>query len=92
MASSLGALGETASAMAGAVPPDAAVVDQTTQVSTWEGSEEEVQCVICCEDLAVGEEVRTLPCGHRYHRECVDAWLRRSRLCCICKRPIDGHQ
>eukprot|EP00418_Pyrodinium_bahamense_P034860 CAMPEP_0179132488 /NCGR_PEP_ID=MMETSP0796-20121207/62972_1 /TAXON_ID=73915 /ORGANISM="Pyrodinium bahamense, Strain pbaha01" /LENGTH=327 /DNA_ID=CAMNT_0020831433 /DNA_START=69 /DNA_END=1052 /DNA_ORIENTATION=- len=42
------------------------------------------------EDLAPGDEARTLRCGHAYHRQCVDVWLRRSRLCCLCKRPIDG--
>jgi len=90
MASTLASLGTATAAAAVSAPADTTVVDQVTTVSTFEGAEEEIQCVICVEDLAVGDEIRTLPCGHRYHRECVDAWFQRSRLCCLCKRPIDS--
>jgi len=64
-------------------------VDSYSTTSAWSGPEG-AQCVICCEDLVEGDAVRTLPCGHVYHRECVDSWLCRSRLCCLCKRPIDS--
>lgn len=63
-------------------------VEDHSSTSAWSGPED-TQCVICCEDLVEGETVRTLRCGHVYHKECVDLWLRRSRLCCLCKRPID---
>mmetsp|Transcript_117916 Transcript_117916/g.328495 ORF Transcript_117916/g.328495 Transcript_117916/m.328495 type:complete len:688 (-) Transcript_117916:117-2180(-) len=33
------------------------------------------QCSICLEDMAVGTEVRTLPCMHVFHRKCIDKWL-----------------
>ena len=32
-------------------------------------------CSICTEDFAVGEDVRVLPCNHKYHPHCVDPWL-----------------
>lgn len=32
-------------------------------------------CSICTEDFAVGEDVRVLPCDHKYHPHCVDPWL-----------------
>jgi len=68
---------------------DSQFVEDHTITSVWAGPED-TQCVICCEDLGEGEAVRTLRCGHVYHKECVDVWLRRSRLCCLCKQPIDG--
>lgn len=77
---------------AGAGPPPAdaaAFIDAHTATSVWAGPHDTV-CAICVEDLAPGDEARTLRCGHAYHRQCVDHWLRRSRLCCLCKRPIDG--
>jgi hypothetical protein len=32
-------------------------------------------CVICCCELEDGDEVRTLPCSHGFHRGCIDKWL-----------------
>merc|ERR1712029_119022 len=84
---SFGAVAATGEAGAAAVP---AAVERHTATSAWTGTEEAVQCVICMEDLAVGDEVRTLPCGHHYHKDCVDSWLRRSNMCCTCKRPINA--
>eukprot|EP00404_Azadinium_spinosum_P015402 CAMPEP_0180515652 /NCGR_PEP_ID=MMETSP1036_2-20121128/53443_1 /TAXON_ID=632150 /ORGANISM="Azadinium spinosum, Strain 3D9" /LENGTH=168 /DNA_ID=CAMNT_0022527287 /DNA_START=37 /DNA_END=539 /DNA_ORIENTATION=+ len=37
------------------------------------------QCTICLEDFQAGEELRVLPCKHRYHRSCVDCWLLQAR-------------
>lgn len=32
-------------------------------------------CSICTEDFVKGEDVRVLPCDHKYHPECIDPWL-----------------
>jgi hypothetical protein len=51
--------------------------------------EEATPCSICLEVFEAGEKVRTLPCGHVFHRDCVDEWLlRESRLCPMCKRSV----
>lgn len=34
-----------------------------------------LQCSICHEDFATGEDVRVLPCHHKYHPACIDPWL-----------------
>jgi len=82
------ALGMGSSA-GGASLPSEADIDANTTTFTWTGPED-ATCTICIEDLAPGAEVRRLRCGHVYHRECVDAWLRRSRSCCLCKQAIDS--
>lgn len=44
-------------------------------------------CVICHGEWEVeaNAKVRTLPCGHTYHTECIDEWLNRSPTCPFCK-------
>ena len=33
------------------------------------------QCSICLSDLEEGDLIRTLPCNHYFHHECIDEWL-----------------
>ncbi|KAG0046986.1 E3 ubiquitin-protein ligase rnf13 [Gryganskiella cystojenkinii] len=43
-------------------------------------------CAVCLEEFASGEEIRTLPCHHEFHCECIDPWLtRKSSTCPLCK-------
>ena len=32
-------------------------------------------CVVCLAELGPGQEARRLPCGHEFHRACIDDWL-----------------
>eukprot|EP00428_Durinskia_dybowskii_P073713 CAMPEP_0170395282 /NCGR_PEP_ID=MMETSP0117_2-20130122/21693_1 /TAXON_ID=400756 /ORGANISM="Durinskia baltica, Strain CSIRO CS-38" /LENGTH=146 /DNA_ID=CAMNT_0010651577 /DNA_START=373 /DNA_END=813 /DNA_ORIENTATION=+ len=47
-----------------------------------------VACNICLAPYEAGDEVRTIPCMHKYHRNCIDTWLRERALCPICKHPV----
>lgn len=38
-------------------------------------NDENLGCSICTEDFTVGEDVRVLPCDHKFHPGCVDPWL-----------------
>jgi hypothetical protein len=46
-----------------------------------------VNCCICMSDMEVGTAVRTLPCLHYFHVECIDSWLKVNKVC-----PIDKQQ
>ncbi|KAG6513593.1 hypothetical protein ZIOFF_023925 [Zingiber officinale] len=44
-----------------------------------------LECIICLAEFADGEVLRVLPqCGHSFHSECVDTWLR-SHSCPSCR-------
>ena len=45
-------------------------------------------CRICLEYYEDGEELRFLPCFHKYHKECVDRWFQMSSKCPICKSSV----
>jgi hypothetical protein len=50
-----------------------------------EGSRE---CTICLEAFMTEQELRTLPCLHMFHRECIDHWLAQNGSCPICKTVL----
>ena len=46
-------------------------------------------CVICITDFEDQEYYTMLPCGHGFHKECIEPWLiEKSALCPICKQSI----
>jgi len=46
------------------------------------------QCRICLEYYKDGDELRFMPCFHRYHKDCIDRWLQMSSKCPICKNSV----
>ncbi|CAD8174109.1 unnamed protein product [Paramecium octaurelia] len=48
-----------------------------------------IKCMICLEDYQENQFVRTMPCWHFFHQECIDKWLHKSTLCPICKTEVD---
>nr|XP_053630546.1 RING finger protein 150-like isoform X2 [Cherax quadricarinatus] len=45
-------------------------------------------CAVCIEPYQVADTVRTLPCKHEFHKNCVDPWLLDHRTCPMCKMDI----
>lgn len=56
--------------------------------SNPDGSDElgHLGCSICTEDFTKGEDIRVLPCNHKFHPDCVDPWLLNvSGTCPLCR-------
>uniref|UniRef100_A0A0E0M811 RING-type domain-containing protein n=1 Tax=Oryza punctata TaxID=4537 RepID=A0A0E0M811_ORYPU len=57
------------------------------------GGQAAAGCCVCISGFREGEEVRRLPCGHAFHRDCVDRWLAlycRRRTCPLCRLHVGG--
>ncbi|XP_057548810.1 E3 ubiquitin-protein ligase SDIR1-like isoform X2 [Amaranthus tricolor] len=51
-------------------------------------SEEDLTCTICLEQVKRGELLRTLPCLHQFHVNCIDPWLCQQGTCPVCKLKV----
>jgi len=49
---------------------------------------QENTCVICMDAFKKRQALRELPCKHRFHKGCIDKWLKRVAECPICKEKI----
>mmetsp|Transcript_29213 Transcript_29213/g.66564 ORF Transcript_29213/g.66564 Transcript_29213/m.66564 type:complete len:859 (-) Transcript_29213:2-2578(-) len=46
-------------------------------------------CAICLTEYEPGvTEVKTLPCGHQFRKECIDAWLNEKTTCPTCREVV----
>ena len=47
------------------------------------------ECAVCIVELRDGDSARLLPrCGHRFHADCVGAWLRLHATCPLCRGRV----
>mmetsp|Transcript_1207 Transcript_1207/g.2634 ORF Transcript_1207/g.2634 Transcript_1207/m.2634 type:complete len:269 (+) Transcript_1207:117-923(+) len=46
---------------------------------------EEELCVVCQEPLIPGSKAKAMPCGHKFHDECLDKWVQKSNSCPTCR-------
>ncbi|KAI5927994.1 hypothetical protein F4810DRAFT_705889 [Camillea tinctor] len=84
----------TAQSTSGAVATTAAAAVASQETPKKEDSDEDhLGCSICTEDFTVGEDVRVLPCNHKFHPTCVDPWLVNvSGTCPLCRLDLRPHE
>jgi hypothetical protein len=52
---------------------------------------ETTQCSICLGPFEPGENIKSLPCLHSYHSNCIDTWLsQHHHICPVCKYDVDS--
>ncbi|KAL4147711.1 hypothetical protein PRNP1_001396 [Phytophthora ramorum] len=49
---------------------------------------EDACCCICLNDYEATQSLRVLPCGHHFHKDCVDEWLLVNSTCPTCRKSI----
>lgn len=42
------------------------------------------ECVICLEEMKIGETLSIINCFHIYHTNCIQMWSQKSRTCPLC--------
>ena len=62
------------------------IVKFSGQGSKKDSTDQDDSCPICMCDFEEGEELRVLPCFHKFHTNCIDNWLcNESKHCPICR-------
>ncbi|KAI9704014.1 MAG: hypothetical protein M1820_005635 [Bogoriella megaspora] len=84
--------GQTHDGIAPAEPRSTATAaDRASGVEDREG----LGCSICTDDFERGQDIRVLPCNHKFHPACIDPWLLNvSGTCPLCRidlRPTTSH-
>lgn len=59
---------------------------KTTPSNSTEDQEE--KCCICLDNMRRYQSLKTLPCVHKFHRKCVDHWLRYEHFCPTCRTVV----
>ena len=72
-----------------------AATDVPTNANPAGGERDGLGCSICTEDFERGQDIRVLPCDHKFHPACIDPWLLNvSGTCPLCRvdlRPRTSH-
>lgn len=56
------------------------------------GPDDNTNCIVCYNDVTLGETLIFLACAHWFHEECVVQWLREHNTCPFCRKSIHNEQ
>lgn len=51
-------------------------------------TEEKLQCSVCLDECEIGDEVKEMPCKHKFHCSCILPWLELHSSCPICRYQL----
>mmetsp|Transcript_34842 Transcript_34842/g.81387 ORF Transcript_34842/g.81387 Transcript_34842/m.81387 type:complete len:236 (+) Transcript_34842:122-829(+) len=84
---SKGIAGEKDKSKKAADLPRTQCLSKAAATASDDGMNEDL-CAICLQPLLVSEKIRTTPCFHSFHAECLDMWTARSATCATCRTPL----
>ena len=68
------------------VPAAASAVASLPETTVTAGGDgEETSCAVCLEGYTASDALRTMPCAHAFHGECIVEWLSVSSFCPLCR-------
>ncbi|XP_057781155.1 LOW QUALITY PROTEIN: E3 ubiquitin-protein ligase SIRP1 [Salvia miltiorrhiza] len=47
-----------------------------------------LQCSVCLDDCDIGDQVKEMPCKHKFHSKCILPWLELHSSCPICRHQL----
>jgi Ring finger domain len=60
-----------------------------TLVRSWHMTTQHLECIICLEELEIGQRLLEMPgCQHIFHEQCAMMWLRVGCNCPTCRNPV----
>lgn len=74
----------------GKVPPASKEVvnNLCTSVITAAEAAHNMKCLVCLGLMDEGDEVKQLPCSHRFHTDCILPWLKKVNSCPLCRHEL----
>ncbi|KAF7831059.1 E3 ubiquitin-protein ligase SDIR1 isoform X1 [Senna tora] len=76
---------QTSSSMFAEVSAKSKKQDASNAAVGMKAFDDELTCSVCLEQVNVGDLLRSLPCLHQFHTNCIDPWLRQQGTCPVCK-------
>ena len=49
----------------------------------------DIECCICLEFYLLNIPIIILECGHFFHKDCIEEWFKKKRICPMCCKKID---
>ncbi|CAK82108.1 unnamed protein product (macronuclear) [Paramecium tetraurelia] len=62
---------------------------QAKEIIQEEISEQESYCSICLEIFTLENDVKMAYCKHIYHSQCLQLWMKKIKICPLCRAPLD---
>uniref|UniRef100_A0A1J3J8S8 RING-type E3 ubiquitin transferase n=1 Tax=Noccaea caerulescens TaxID=107243 RepID=A0A1J3J8S8_NOCCA len=74
----------------GSPPASKSAVDRlpVVKITSEELSKGNMVCAICKDEIVAEERIKTLPCRHYYHGECIVPWLGMRNTCPVCRYEL----
>lgn len=51
-------------------------------------TEDKLQCSVCLDECEIGDEVKEMPCKHKFHSSCILPWLELHSSCPVCRYQL----
>ena len=49
---------------------------------------QDIECPICLDEFKLSDKCYLLPCNHYFHKECLDDWFEKDKICPTCRLSL----